>query len=101
MYNTVSLAQHIIGGPVRHFVGITFASGSLLRSYTACSHEHRTVNYPEAIIAPGQANRQLITMNLSEFVSFLHKLLQKMNFKHVYLLLVLSGNIYWEIYSEH
>ena len=26
--------QHIIGGPARHIVGITFASGSLLRSYT-------------------------------------------------------------------
>ena len=38
------------------------------------------------IIAPGQARGQLITMNLSEFVSFLHKLLQRMNFKHVYLL---------------
>ena len=34
----------------------------------------------------GQAHRQLITMNLSEFFSFLHKLLQRMNFKHVYLL---------------
>ena len=36
VYNTVtqlSLAQHIIGGPVRHIVGIIFASGSLLRSY--------------------------------------------------------------------
>ena len=32
---SVSLAQHIIGGPVRHIVGITFAWGSLLRSYRA------------------------------------------------------------------
>ena len=53
------------------------------------------------VIAPGQAHGQLITMNLSEFVSFLHKLLQTMNFKHVYLLLVLNGIIYWEIYSKH
>ena len=29
-----SLAQHIVSGPVRHIVGITFASGSRLRSYT-------------------------------------------------------------------
>ena len=33
----MSLAQHIIGGPVRQILGITFASGSLLRSYTADS----------------------------------------------------------------
>ena len=25
VYNTLSIAQHIIGGPVRHIVGITFA----------------------------------------------------------------------------
>ena len=34
-YNkTVSLVQHIISGPVRVISGITFASGSLLRSYS-------------------------------------------------------------------
>ena len=33
-YNdTVSLAQHIIGEPISPILGITFASGSLLRSY--------------------------------------------------------------------
>ena len=52
------------------------------------------------IIAPKQAHHRLITMNLSEFVSFLHRLLQIMNFKHVYLFLVLSGTFYWEIYSN-
>ena len=39
------------------------------------------------VIALGQAHHQLIAMNLSQFV-FLHKLFQRMNFKHVYLLLV-------------
>ena len=51
-------------------------------------------------ISLGQAHRHLITMDLSEFVLFLRKLLQRMNFKHVYLFLVLSGTIYWEIYSK-
>ena len=32
----VSLAQHIIGGPVRHIMRITFASGSLLRRDHFC-----------------------------------------------------------------
>ena len=32
------------------------------------------------VTAPEQAHRQLITTNLSEFVSFLHKFLQRMNF---------------------
>ena len=36
----------------------------------------------------------------SEFVYLLHKLLQRMNFKHVYPFLVISGIIYWEIYSK-
>ena len=40
-------------------------------------------------ITPGQVHRHLITTNLSEFLQFLHKLLQRMNFKHVYLFLVL------------
>ena len=35
VYNTVSLTQHIIGVPVRHIVGVTSASGSLLWSYKA------------------------------------------------------------------
>ena len=35
VYNTVSLTQHIIGGPVRHIVGVTFASRSLLWSNKA------------------------------------------------------------------
>ena len=44
----------------------------------------------------GQVHHQLIT-NLSEFLQFLHKLLQRMNFKHVHLFLVLSGTSCWEI----
>ena len=36
------------------------------------------------VIAPAQAHHQLITMNLSEFVSFLHKLLQRMNFMNTF-----------------
>ena len=40
-------------------------------------------------IAPGQVQGHLITTKLSEFLYFLHKLLQRMNFKHVYLFLVL------------
>ena len=93
----------------------------------ACSHEPGTVNYPRVMNAPGQAlphihmmicrpgatlpwvnfivsgqvQRHLITTKLSEFLQFLHKLLQGMNFKHVYLFLVLSGTVYWEFYSRH
>ena len=100
---------------------------SLTGSLRACSHKPGTVNYPGVMFAPGQAlprvhmmiccpgttlppvnfiapgqvQRYLITTNLSEFLSFLHKLLQRMNFKHVYLFLVFSGTFYWEIYSEH
>ena len=75
----------------------------------ACSHEPGTVNYPGAsvtsrshddllslvnLIAPGQVHRDVITANLSEFLQFLHKLLQKMNFKHICLFLLLSGTFY-------
>ena len=42
-------------------------------------------------IAPGQVQGHLITTKLSEFLQFLHRLLQRMNFKHVYQFLVLSG----------
>ena len=92
-------------------------------SIKACSHEPGTVNYPAVMIAPGQVlphihmmiccpgatlpqvsfialgqvHRHLITTNLSELFYFLHKLLQRMNFKHIYLFLVLSGTFYWEI----
>ena len=52
-------------------------------------------------IAPGQVHRHLITTNLSEFLKFLHRLLQRMSFKHVYLFLVLSRTFYWKIYSKH
>ena len=96
-------------------------------SLRACSHEPGTVNYPGVKIAPGQAlprvhmttccpgatlprvnfiapgqvHRHLITTNLFEFLQFLHRLLQRMNFKHVYLFLVLSRTFYWKISSEH
>ena len=86
----------------------------------ACSHEPGTVNYPGVMIAPGQAlprvhmmiccpgvtlprvnfiapgqvEGHLITTKLSEFLKFLHKLLQRMNFKHVYPFLVFSGTFY-------
>ena len=92
-------------------------------SIRACSHEPGTVNYPWVMIAPGQAlprvhmmiccpgatfprvkfiapgqvHRHPITTNLSEFGLFLQKLLQRMNFKHVYLFLVLSGTFDWKI----
>ena len=92
----------------------------------ACSHEPWAVDYPGVMItpeqalprvhmiiyrpratlprvnfiAPGQVHRHLITTNLSEFLWFLHKLLQRINFKHVYLFLVLSGTFCWEIYSN-
>ena len=56
-------------------------------------------------IAPGQVHRHLITTNLSESLWFLHKLLQRINFKHADLFLVLSGTFYWEIFlninNEH
>ena len=93
----------------------------------ACSHEPGTVNYPGVMsargqelprvhmmircpgvtlprvnfIAPGKFNRHLITTNVSEFLYFLHKLLQRMNFIHVYVFLVHFGTSYWEIYSKH
>ena len=93
----------------------------------ACSHEPGTVNYPGGMIAPGQAlprihmmiccpgatlpwvnfialgqvQGHLITSKLSEFVYFLNKLLQRMNFKHVYLFLLLSRTFYLKIYSKH
>ena len=54
-------------------------------SVTLRSHDD-LLSLGNNVIALGQAHRQLITMNLSEFVSFLHKLLQRMNFIHVYLL---------------
>ena len=83
----------------------------------ACSHEPGVVNYPGVMVAPeqalprvhmmiccpgatlskvnfnalGQVHRHLLTTNLSEIFQFLHKLLQRMNFKHFYLFLVLSG----------
>ena len=86
----------------------------------ACSHEPGTVNYPGVMIAPGQelprvhmmiccpgvtlprvnfiapgqVHRYLITTNLSEFLYFLHKLLQRMNFIHVYAFLVHCGTSY-------
>ena len=87
----------------------------MLTTLRACSHEPGTVNYPGVMIAPGQAlprihmmiccpgvnfiapgqvHRDLITTNLSEFLQFLHKLLQRIDFKHVYLFLVLSGTFY-------
>ena len=42
-------------------------------------------------IAPGQVHRDLITTNVSEFLYFLHKLLQRTNFIHVYVFLVHFG----------
>ena len=53
-------------------------------------------------IALGQVQRNLITTDLSEFLYFLHKLLHRMNFIHVYLFLVCSGtfllqNLFWTI----
>ena len=42
-------------------------------------------------IAPGQVHRHLITTNVSEFLYFLHKLLQRINFIHVYVFLVHFG----------
>ena len=47
VHNTVSLAQHIIEGPVCHIVGITFASESLLRSYKP-SYEHCNSEFENA-----------------------------------------------------
>ena len=90
------------------------------KQYRACSHEPGTVNYPGVMIAPGQelprvhmmircpgatlprvnfiapgqVHRRLITTNVSEFLYFLHKLLQKMNFIHVYVFLVHFGTFY-------
>ena len=45
-------------------------------------------------IAPGQVHRDLITTNVSEFLYFLHKLLQRTNFIHVYVFLVHFGTFY-------
>ena len=71
---------------------------------TACSHEPGTVDYLGVMIAmrqalprvhmivccPRKVHRHLISKKLSEFLYFLHKLLQRMNFKHIHLFLVLS-----------
>ena len=51
-----------------------------------------------------QVYRHLIATNLPEFLEFSHKLLQRMNFKHVYLFLVLSafiGKFIPNINNEH
>ena len=45
-------------------------------------------------IAQRQVHRHLITTNVSEFLYFLHKLLQRMNFIHVYVFLVHFGAFY-------
>ena len=58
VYNTVSLAQHIIDGPVRHILGDTFASRSLLRSYKA-----PVWVIEESMQAPGFANLIGLTWN--------------------------------------
>ena len=52
-------------------------------------------------VAPGDVHQHLINTNLFEFLQFFDKLLQRMNFKHVYLFLVLSGTFYSEIYFKH
>ena len=82
----------------------------------ACSHEPGTVNYPEVLIAPGQALPRVhmiiscpgatsLSSNYYEFIWIplvLHKLLQRMSFKYVYLFLVLSGTFYFlNINNEH
>ena len=48
--NTVSLVRHIISGPVRVIPGITFASGSLLRSYNPGSHSLGQICTPHLLI---------------------------------------------------
>ena len=77
----------------------------------ACSHEPRTVNYLGTIlsvtscshddvlsrgnnfIAPGQAHRDLVTMNLSEFV-------RENAFQTCLPIFGAFCNMYWEIYSK-
>ena len=54
---------------------------------------------PGQLHCPGASSSHLITTKLSEFLQTLHKLLQRMNFKHVYLFLVLSGTP--NINNEH
>ena len=86
-----------------------------------CSHEPGTVNYPGASVtsrshddllsrgnvASGQLHCLAVSSSSSDHYEFiriplvLHKLLQRMNFKHVYLFLVLSATFYWKIYSKH
>ena len=71
-----------------------------------CPRIHMMICCPGAtslvnFIVLGQVHRHQITTNLFEFLLFLHKLLKRMNFKYVYLFLVLSGTYYWEIYSKH
>ena len=61
---------------------------------------HMMICFPGAtlprvnFIIPGKVHRHLITTNLSEFLQFLYKLLQRMNFNQIYLFLVLSGTFY-------
>ena len=75
----------------------------------ACSHEPGTVNYPGARVTSLSHDSLLSLGNVLhcpgasssssdhyEFLYFLHKLLQRMNFIHVYTFLVHSGTFYWK-----
>ena len=88
-----------------NYPGVMIAAGQAL------PRVHMMICCPGAMlpwvnfIAPGQVHRNLITTNLSEFLYFVHKLLQRMNFKHVYLFLVFLDLFYWKfilnINNEH
>ena len=84
-----------------NYLGVMIAPGQVL------PRVHMMICCPGATLpwvnftAPGQVQRHLITTNLSELLYFLDKLLQIMNFKHVYLFLMLSGTFYWKIYPKH
>ena len=77
----------------------------------ACSHEPGSVNYlggsdcPGArvtsrshddllLCCPGASSSSSDHYDFSEFLYFLHKLLQRMDFVHVYVFLVHSGTFY-------
>ena len=68
--NPVSLAEHVIGRPVRQILGITFASGSLLRSYKTIAP---TLRMPSSFLEerPPKPSRDQQCIKLPPCVTFL------------------------------
>ena len=80
--------------------------GVMIAPAKALPRIHKMICSPGAtlpqvnFIAPGRVQHHLITTNLSELLYFLHKLLQIMSFKHVYLFLGSFWNFLLENLSQ-